>query len=191
MPPDIFFYLLTAVLDFCCYAWAFSSCSKQGLLLVAVLGLFIEAASLVAEHWPSGVWVQELRLVGFQSLGSVAVAQGLRCSPASRISSTRDRTHVSCTGRQILHHCTTREVPLIFSCLFFSILSISAEHKFQTNSNKNLSASKSPVPRIVSRYSISIYWINEWKPIYISTSRSKERMDFWLAFLSYVKQDHV
>ena len=31
-------------------AWAFSSCGERGLLFVAVLGLLIAVASLVAEH---------------------------------------------------------------------------------------------------------------------------------------------
>ena len=38
-----------AVLGLRCYAWAFSSCSEQGLLLVAVHGLLIAAASLIVE----------------------------------------------------------------------------------------------------------------------------------------------
>ena len=33
-----------------CCAWAFSSCGEQGLLFVAVCGLLIAVASLVAEH---------------------------------------------------------------------------------------------------------------------------------------------
>ena len=31
-------------------AWAFSSCSKRGLLFLAVCGLLIAVASLVVEH---------------------------------------------------------------------------------------------------------------------------------------------
>ena len=45
----IFIYLL-ATLGLCCCTWAFSSCSKQGLLFVVVRGLLIAVASLVAEH---------------------------------------------------------------------------------------------------------------------------------------------
>ena len=49
-----FIYLLInlflAVLGLCCCAWAFSSCGEQGLLFVAVCGLLIAVASLVAEH---------------------------------------------------------------------------------------------------------------------------------------------
>ena len=42
-------YLLAA-LGLCCCARAFSSCGKRGLLFVAVCGLLIAVASLVAEH---------------------------------------------------------------------------------------------------------------------------------------------
>ena len=45
-----FFFL--AALGVCCCAWAFSSCSKRGLLFVAVCRLLIAVASLVAEHGP-------------------------------------------------------------------------------------------------------------------------------------------
>ena len=39
-----------AALGLHCWAQAFSSCGKQGLLFVAVHGLLIVVASLVAEH---------------------------------------------------------------------------------------------------------------------------------------------
>ena len=42
-------YLFLAVLCLHCCARAFSSCSEWGLLLVAVRGLFVVVASLVAE----------------------------------------------------------------------------------------------------------------------------------------------
>ena len=45
----LFIYLL-AVLGLRCCARAFSSCGEQGLLFVAVRGLLIVVASLVAEH---------------------------------------------------------------------------------------------------------------------------------------------
>ena len=56
MPGNFFFYiilfiyLLLAVLGLHCSAQAFSSCSERGLLFVAVHGLLIAVASLVAEH---------------------------------------------------------------------------------------------------------------------------------------------
>ena len=50
-----------------------------------------------------GTWALSLRCVS-----SVVVACGLSCP-------TRDRTGIPCTGRQILYHWTTREVPLTTS----------------------------------------------------------------------------
>ena len=48
---------------------------------------------------------------GFSHLGmqaSVVVAHSLQYEESSQ---TRDRTHIPCTGRGILNHCTTSEVP--------------------------------------------------------------------------------
>ena len=45
-----FVYLFLAVLGLHCGAWAFSSCRERGLLFVAVRGLLMAVASLVAEH---------------------------------------------------------------------------------------------------------------------------------------------
>ena len=45
-----FIYLFLAALGLRCCARAFSSCGERGLLLVAVHGLLIAVASLVAEH---------------------------------------------------------------------------------------------------------------------------------------------
>ena len=73
------FYLFLVVLGLRCCAWAFSSCVKRGLLLVAVRGLLIVVASLVVEHGlqvrgfsSCGTWAQQLWL-----LGSRAQAQQL------------------------------------------------------------------------------------------------------------------
>ena len=41
--------LLSAALGHCCCVQAFSSCGERGLLFVAVRGLLIAVASLVAE----------------------------------------------------------------------------------------------------------------------------------------------
>ena len=43
-------YLFLAELGLCCCTEAFSSCGEQGVLFVAVRGLLIAVASLVAEH---------------------------------------------------------------------------------------------------------------------------------------------
>ena len=45
-----FIYLFLAALGLRCCTWAFSSCGERGLLFVAVHGLLIAVASLVAEH---------------------------------------------------------------------------------------------------------------------------------------------
>ena len=44
------FYLFLAALGLCCCTQAFSSCGERGLLFIAVHGLLIVVASLVAEH---------------------------------------------------------------------------------------------------------------------------------------------
>ena len=44
------YLLFLAALGLCCCARALSSCGERGLLFVAVRGLLIAAASLVAEH---------------------------------------------------------------------------------------------------------------------------------------------
>ena len=46
----MFIYLFLAALGLHCCARAFSSCGERGLLFVAVRGLLIAVASLVAEH---------------------------------------------------------------------------------------------------------------------------------------------
>ena len=47
---NVFIYLFLAALGVRCCAQAFSSCGERGLLFVAVRGLLIAVASLVAEH---------------------------------------------------------------------------------------------------------------------------------------------
>ena len=55
-----------------CCAWAFSGCGKRGLLFVAVRGLLMAVASLVAEHG-----LQARRPQQLWHAGSVVVARGL------------------------------------------------------------------------------------------------------------------
>ena len=68
------------VLGLHCCAWAFSSCGKQGLLLVAVCRPLITMGSLVAGAWASVGMVPRLK-----STGSIAVAHVLSCSVAREI----------------------------------------------------------------------------------------------------------
>ena len=74
--------------------------SSQWLLLLQSLGSSLQELWFVASVDADG------RL---QSVGSVVVAQGLRCSAYVGSSQIRDQTHVSCIGRQILYHRATRE----------------------------------------------------------------------------------
>ena len=46
----LFMYIFLAVLGLRCCVLAFSSCGERGLLFVAVRGLLIAVASVVAEH---------------------------------------------------------------------------------------------------------------------------------------------
>ena len=48
------YYLFLAALGLRCCAQAFSSCGERGLLFVAMRGLLIAVASLVAEHGLAG-----------------------------------------------------------------------------------------------------------------------------------------
>ena len=68
----LFIYLFMAVLGLRCCTQSLSSCSKRGILFVAVRGLLIAVASLVVEH--------RLQVCGLQQLwraGSVVVARRL------------------------------------------------------------------------------------------------------------------
>ena len=69
-------------------------------LLIVVRGLLIVVVSLIAEHGFQGLWC-----MGLVALWRVESSR------------TRDRTRVTCTGRWILNHWTTREVFLSFSFL--------------------------------------------------------------------------
>ena len=105
----------------------FSSCEKWGLLFLAVFGLLIAVASPVAEHGLEAVQASSswgMRAQQLQFPGSRAQAQELWRTvlvPPWHVGSswTRDRTHVSCTGRWILHHWATREGLLHFLELWF------------------------------------------------------------------------
>ena len=85
-------YLFLAALGLRYCARAFSSCGKQGPLLVAVCRLLIAVASLVAEHGLQAHGLQQLWHAGsvvvahgLQSAGSLFVVHGLSCSTACGI----------------------------------------------------------------------------------------------------------
>ena len=63
----------------------------SGVLFVVVHELLVAVASRVAEHGLQVRGLQRLRCTGLVAPGHVGSSQ------------TRDRTHVSCSGRQILY----------------------------------------------------------------------------------------
>ena len=90
--------------------------SSRGCCLAAVHRLLTLVASLVEEH---GLCVGGLQYLDSRELSFVVprlqctdlevVAHGLSCSKACGIFLDQGSNHVSCTGRQILYHWTTRE----------------------------------------------------------------------------------
>ena len=58
-----------AALGLCCCAWAFSSCSEQGLLFVAVCRLLIVVASLCCRAWALGTWASVVVACELSSCG--------------------------------------------------------------------------------------------------------------------------
>ena len=88
----LFIYLFLALLGLRCCVWAFCSCGERGLLFVAMHGLLIAVAPLVAEHGVQARGLQQLWHAGsvvvargLQSSGSAVVAHGLSCSVACGI----------------------------------------------------------------------------------------------------------
>ena len=119
----LFIYLSLAELGLRCCTRAFSSCSKQGLLFIAVHGLLISVASLVVEHG--------LQMCGLQQLwhaGSVVVVHGLSCSAACGIfldqGSNPCPLHWQADSQPLHHQGSPRSVSLLPSCPCVSCLCI-------------------------------------------------------------------
>ena len=74
---NLLIYLFLASLGLRCCARAFSSCGERGLLFVAVRGLLIVVASLIAEHGLQERRLQQLWCTGFSSCGSWALERRL------------------------------------------------------------------------------------------------------------------
>ena len=95
-------------------AGAFSSCSQRGPAGCRVQASHCGGFSVVG-HGLSGTGAPAWWLPGCRTQ-----AQQLWCRlvalPRVGSSQTRDRSHVSCIGRWILYHYSTREAP---GCLFF------------------------------------------------------------------------
>ena len=106
-----FIYLFLAAKGLCCCAQASSSCGERGLLFVAVHGLLIVVASLVAQHGLQEHGFQQLWLAGSRPQSRQLWCTGLVAPRHVGSSRTRARTPVPCIGSQILNHCATREAP--------------------------------------------------------------------------------
>ena len=82
--------------------WAFFLVAESGSYsLLQCVGFSLQ--------WLLLLWSQALGCSGFSSCSGVVV-HGLSCSMACGILLDRDRTCISCIGKQILIHCATREV---------------------------------------------------------------------------------
>lgn len=84
----IYLFCFLTVVDLCCYMWAFSNCSKRGLLFILLYGLFVAVASLVENRlWSSGSVVVADRLSCFAACG-VFLDHGLnRCPTHCKVDS--------------------------------------------------------------------------------------------------------
>ena len=93
---------------------AFSGCCEQGRLFSAVIGLPKAVASLVARE---GSRVSAHGLQQLQCYGSGVAAHGLsRCGVWGVLDQGLYLPPVLCTGRRVLTHCTSREVPRLSDC---------------------------------------------------------------------------
>ena len=102
-------YLFMAALGLRCYTRAFSSCGERGLLFVAVRGLLIAVASLVAEHGLQAHGLQQLWLAGSRAQAQQWWPTGLVAPQHVGLSQNRARTCVPCIGGRILNHYAARE----------------------------------------------------------------------------------
>ena len=87
----------------CCGAWA-SHCG--GFFCCGAWALGMRASVVVARGLRSCN-------AGFRAQAQLLWHMGLVAPQHVGSSQTRDQTHVPCIGRQILNHCTTREIPLL------------------------------------------------------------------------------
>ena len=87
----------------------FFSCSKRGLLSVAMCRPLTAVASPVEEHslWgfrSCSMWAQWLLLAGSRARAQYLWHTGLVALWHVGSSRDRDRTRVSCIGKQVLYH---------------------------------------------------------------------------------------
>ena len=108
----IYLFLFLVSLGLHCCSPAFSSCSKQRQLFVAMFGLLIVGASVFGEHpWAlghtgfssCGTWAQYMWLPGSREEAQQLWRTGLVVPWHVESSWTRDWTHVPNTGKRILN----------------------------------------------------------------------------------------
>ena len=113
----LFIHLFWTALGLCFWNWHenFSSC---GWVFVSGTGMRIslvvasEGYSSLQHTGFSWWWLLLLWSPGSRLVGSVLMAHNWVALRHVGSSWTRDQTHVPCTGRQILIHCTTGEEPV-------------------------------------------------------------------------------
>ena len=96
----LYFTFFLAALGRHCCRWTSSSCSEWGLLLITAHRLLTGVASLGAEHRLQARGPQQLQHTGLLAPWHVGSSW------------PRDQTRVPCSGRWILNHWTTRDVPI-------------------------------------------------------------------------------
>ena len=108
--------VVLAVLGLHCHTQAFSSCGERGLLFIAACGVshcggfsLRSTGSRRTGFRSCSTWAQQLRLMGLQSAGSVAVGHELNCPVTCGIFLDQGLNWCPCIGRQILGHCTKKE----------------------------------------------------------------------------------
>ena len=112
----LFFFLSFKKLINLCFGCVGSSLLHVGFLQLRQPGATL-CCSVRASHCGgfSLLWSTGSRCAGLSSCGTWAQQlwrTGLVAPRHVGSSRSRDRTHVSCIGRQILNHCATREVPV-------------------------------------------------------------------------------
>ena len=111
---NLFIDLFLVALGLCCSAWAFSRCSEQGLLFIALhCCAQVSLCSGFSYCGARALDAQALVVVefGLSNLSKWARSCGTQASVAPRhveSSETRDRTNVPCIGEQILLHFPQR-----------------------------------------------------------------------------------
>ena len=117
----LFMYLFLAVLGLCCCCVGFSPVvASKGYSIAVAHGLLIAVASCCrsqalghSDFSSRSRWAQKLWFPGSRAQATQLWRTGLVAPQHVGSSWTRDWTHVSCIGRWILYHWTTREAPLV------------------------------------------------------------------------------